>query len=128
MHWRLTVLSETLAVCRLGASEVIPAWVSGVGFTSVTRTTEELSIVCEEPLVPADQGRVEREWRALKLEGPIPFDQTGVLSSLLSPLAEAGIGIFAISTFDTDYVLVKSAKLERAIEALRAAGHTIVLL
>jgi hypothetical protein len=127
MYWRLTLLKSTFAVCRLGADDAIPAWaLSGAGFASVTRTAEELSIACEQQLVPPEHERVERGWRALKLEGPIPFEQTGVLCSLISPLADAGVEIFAISTFDTDYVLVKTAKLERAIESLRAAGHTIV--
>jgi len=127
MHWRLTLLNGTYAVCRLGAADVVPQWaLSGGGFASVTRTAEELSIVCEESSVPADQVRAEGGWRALKLEGPIPFEQTGVLRSLISPLADAGIGIFAVSTFDTDYVLVKGAKLECTIETLRAAGHTIL--
>ncbi|HEX8927087.1 MAG TPA: ACT domain-containing protein, partial [Terriglobales bacterium] len=107
------MLNGTYAVCRFGAVDVVPQWaLGGVGFTSVTRTDDELSIVCEETLVPADQQRVEHGWRAFKLQGPIPFEQTGVLSSLISPLAEAGVEIFAISTFDTDYVLVKAAKLE----------------
>ena len=127
MHWRLTLLNGTYSVCRLGAADVVPAWALRVaGFTSVTRTVEELSIVCEESSVPADQVRAEGGWRALKLEGPIPFEQTGVLRSLISPLADAGVEIFAISTFDTDYVLVKAAKLECTIETLRAAGHTIL--
>jgi len=127
MRWRLTLLNRMFAVCRLGAADPIPPWaVSGTQFTSVTRTIEELSIVCEESLVPVDHDRVERGWQALKLEGPIPFDQTGVLRSLISPLADAGVGIFAISTFDTDYVLVKAANLERAIDALCASGHDVI--
>jgi len=88
----------------------------------VVRTGDELSIVCAEDRIP-DGVRAERGWLALKLEGPFPFVMTGVLASFLQPLAEAEIPIFAISTFDTDYVLIKPEHLEAAVEALGAAGH-----
>ena len=88
----------------------------------MTQSTSELSIVCEEHRVPVGV-RVELGWFALKLEGPFPFSMTGVLASFLDPLAEAKIPVFAISTFDTDYVLVKREDLERAKKALAAAGH-----
>jgi hypothetical protein len=96
------------------------------GFFSITRTDDELSIVCAESRVPADI-RAERDWVGLKLQGPFPFDMTGVLSSFLQPLAEARIPIFAISTFDTDFVLIKQEPLEPALAALEAAGHQRVL-
>jgi len=92
------------------------------------RTQDELSIVCAENLVP-QQGEgvlVERDWIALKLEGPFPFAMTGVLASFLRPLAEAEIPVFAISTFDTDYVLVKAESLKTALTALGAAGHQMM--
>jgi hypothetical protein len=116
-----------LAVCQLAAETPIPSWALAGGFFSVTRSTDELSIVCEERvcrehLVPAGV-RIELGWVALRLEGPFPFSMTGVLASFLEPLAEAKIPIFAISTFDTDYVLVKREDLERAVTALEAAGH-----
>ena len=93
----------------------------------MTRSADELSIVCEEHVCD-DQRlpeaiRVERGWAALKLEGPFPFSLTGVLASFLQPLAEARIPIFAISTFDTDYVLIKREDLERAQKALLTTGH-----
>ena len=103
----------------------MPEWPVGEGFFCVTQTAEELSIVCEETRVPAGV-RVERDWVALKLDGPFPFAMTGVLTSFLQPLAEAGVAIFAVSTFDTDYVLMKRDKLEAAIKALGAAGHEMV--
>jgi hypothetical protein len=112
-----------LAIVRLGPDEPVPTWAARTeGFVSITRTREELSIVCAVPWVP-DNVRSEGGWTALKLLGPFPFDQVGVLSSFVSPLAEAGISIFAISTFDTDYVLVKSDGLDAAVAALEAAGH-----
>ena len=91
-------------------------------FFHVSRTSDELSIVCDESRVP-EGCREEKGWVALKLEGPFPFSMTGVLSAFLDPLAQAKIPIFAISTFDTDYVLIKKADVERAIAALAAAGH-----
>lgn len=118
----LTVLPEPLAVCRLAATARVPSWALELheSFVSVTRTPDELSIVCPDEAVPPDV-EVESGWRALKLPGPIPFDQVGVLASLAAPLAAAGISIFAVSTYDTDYVLVKEADLERALAALDPA-------
>jgi hypothetical protein len=117
----IAVLPETLAVCRLRASERIPSWALELheGFVSITRTADELSIVCPQEAVPPDT-RVEEDWRALVIPGPIPFEATGVLSALATPLAEAGIPIFAISTYDTDYVLVREKNLERALHVLHA--------
>jgi len=109
-------------VCQLAADAPVPSWAQKGGFFCVTRSTDELSIVCEDHRVP-EGVRVERGWVALRLEGPFPFSMTGVAASFLQPLAEAKIPIFAISTFDTDYVLVKREDLERAQKALGAAGH-----
>ena len=93
----------------------------------MVRTHDELSIVCTEDLCTEDRmghgATVERGWVALKLEGPFPFSMTGVLASFVQPLAEAEIPIFAISTFDTDYVLIKRENLKGAVMALGAAGH-----
>ena len=97
----------------------------GARFFCVTQTADELSIVCEEGRVPAGV-RVEKDWVALKLEGPFPFSLTGVLTSFLQPLAAAEIAVFAVSTFDTDYVLMKRDKLEHATTVLGAAGHEMV--
>src|SRR5512140_2292609 len=108
MHLSLTVLPETFAVCRLAADDAVPACGTTSSIFCITRTTDELSIVALEDAAPADV-RAERGWRALRLAGPIDFALTGVLASVLQPLAEARIGIFAISTFDTDYVLVRAA-------------------
>ena len=116
---------EKVAVCQLPPGSRLPEWALESAFFCVTQTAEELSIVCEERLVPVGV-RVERDWVALKLEGPFPFAMTGVLTSFLQPLAEAGIPIFVVSTFDTDYVLMKRDKLEPAMKALDAAGHEMV--
>ena len=121
---RLTLLPDTFAICRLDANAVVPSWATAGRFFSITRTAEELSIVCLQSLVP-DGIRCERDWRCLQVAGPIPFTTVGVLASLIQPLAEAGISVFAISTFDTDYLLVKSADMERTIEALGQKGHLV---
>lgn len=93
-------------------------------FFSVTRTTEETSVVCEERRIP-DGVRAERGFRLLRVAGTIPFAATGVLASVASPLADAGVPIFVVSTFDTDYLLIHESRLESAIAALRAAGHGV---
>jgi len=109
-------------VCQLAAGAPTPSWAEDSEFSCVTRATGELSIVCEEDRVP-EGVRVELGWVALKIEGPFPFSMTGVLASFLQPLSDAKIPIFAISTFDTDYVLVKREDLERAKKTLAATGH-----
>jgi hypothetical protein len=121
------VLIERLAVCRFASDARIPAWALEGAFFCVARTRDELSIVCSEGVCREDRmpdgALAERGWVALKLEGPFPFTMTGVLASFLQPLAEAQIPIFAISTFDTDYVLIKRESLEQAVAALGTAGH-----
>ena len=109
-------------MCRLPAFSDVPAWALEGSFFSVTRTAEELSIVCPTHNVPAGVQH-EQDWVCLKLEGPFPFSETGILVSFVQPLSDRAIPIFAISTFDTDYVLVKEAWVERTLEALRDAGH-----
>ena len=120
----LTLLPGRLAVCRLEGNDPIPPWAVDGDFYSVTRVEGELSIVCDEARLPPEV-RHEPGWRAFRVEGPLPFSATGILAAIAAPLAAAGIPIFALSTFDTDYVLVKGADAARAAEALRAAGHRI---
>jgi uncharacterized protein len=114
---KLSVIPFPLAVCRLEKSADLPSWATSDSFFSITKTDDELSVVCAERNVPASI-RSEKGWIALKVKGPLDFSSTGVLASLANPLAEAGISIFAISTFDTDYILVKKENLERAEEIL----------
>ena len=123
-HLRLRVGPDTFAICRLDVSAPIPDWATAGAIFSITRTAEELSIVCEQALVPNDI-RSERDWRCLQVAGPLPFAMVGVLASLAQPLAEAKISVFAVSTFDTDYLLVKALHLAQAIEALQQFGHAI---
>jgi len=124
MRLQLSVLPETLTICRLAPDADLPAWATRGGFSSVTRTPEELSIVVAKDRVPAGI-RAEGAWRALKAAGPIPLSALGILASLAEPLGRAGVTLFAISTFDTDYLLVCADRLEAARAALSDAGHTI---
>ena len=117
------------AICRLPAKAPLPAW-AGKAFTSITRTADELSIVCDERRLPPDLDgldlRVARGWALLKVHGPFPLDVVGVLASVAKPLAEAEVSLFALSTFDTDYILVRRTHVNQAIAALTLAGHTLV--
>ena len=121
---RLSVLEERLAVCRLEARAEIPQWATGAQFFCATRTPEELSIVCAEERVPAGI-TCEPGWRAFKLEGPFDFGLVGVLASVAAPLARYEVGILAIATYDTDYVLVQGSQLDLAVAALRESGHEV---
>jgi uncharacterized protein len=122
---RFRVFSEPYAVCRLDPKATIPDWaLHPAKFISITRTAEELSIVCPESHVPPES-KSDAGWIALKLEGPFPFSMTGVLASFITPLSSNRIPIFAIATFDTDYVLIKQESWPMASAALESAGHEI---
>ena len=120
----LSTVPGVFAVCRLDPASPVPSWATPDGFIAIVRTAEELSIVCAEQAVPAGV-TCQRGWRGLKVAGPLDFALTGVLASLAGPLAEAGVSIFAISTYDTDYVFVREEQLGTAIDALRRAGFAI---
>ncbi len=122
----LSLLKGHFAVVQLEANAGIPAWALQGEFFTVSRSSEELSIVCLESNVPDDSAlRLERDWACLKLQGPFEFSMTGILLSVLEPLAKVQVGIFAISTFNTDYVLIKNGLLETAIAALESVGHRV---
>lgn len=120
----LTLLHERFAISRLAADAAIPEWATQGPFFSVTRTGDELSIVTELSRVPVGVPS-QAGWRVLKVHGPFVLSEIGVLASLASPLAEARVSLFAISTFDTDYLLVASETLSAATAALERAGHII---
>jgi uncharacterized protein len=119
---QLEVLDGMFGIARLGLGDPVPAWAQKAGFVSVTRTREELSIVCSAAAIPSDVV-CRAGWRCLRVAGVLDFSLTGVLSSLAEPLARAGIPIFVISTFNTDYLLVEGGNLDRALAALENAGH-----
>jgi hypothetical protein len=126
----LSILPDELSVCRLPAGSELPGWAvlpgpaAPPGLTSATWTSEETSVVCASSAVPPDV-QAESGWRALAVAGPLDLSLTGVLSSIARPLAEAGLAIFAVSTYDTDCVLVRQSSLEAAVGALTAAGHRV---
>jgi hypothetical protein len=113
------------AVARLSPDAPVPDWATTGDFTSITRTTDELSIVCPADNLPkaVDPGP---RWICLMLEGPFPFSQTGVLLCFIKPLSENGVPIFAISTYDTDYVLISKEHIDQAADLLRDAGHQLL--
>jgi hypothetical protein len=117
------VLEGRFAVCRLPADRPWPV-LCPAPLASVTRTADEVSVVCRSEEAPAG-ARVEDGWRALKLEGPIPFEEVGVLSALAGVVAGAGLSLFALSTFDTDYLLVKEGDLAATVDALRGGGFSV---
>jgi len=120
----ITLHPEPYAICRLEPDAPVPVWAGGAAFLSVTRTPVELSVVCAEEMVP-EAAHAERARRLLQIEGTLAFALTGVLASVAEPLAEAEISIFAVSTYDTDYLLISEKDLQRATEVLEAAGHTV---
>jgi hypothetical protein len=118
----LWLLPDEYSVCHLDPREALPDWSLGPGFHSITRTESELSIVCRTDCVP-DGIQQEAGWRGIEVEGPLEFEQVGILVGLLKPLEEAGIPVFVLSTFNTDYIFIRSDTLDRTIETLRYAGH-----
>src|SRR5689334_4393310 len=119
---RFHSLRGAYAILRLEPNAPIPDWATQAEFSSITRSQDELSIVCPAQGVPAHL-HSPRSWTCLKLEGPFPFSLTGVLLSFIQPLSDNGIPIFAISTYDTDYVLIQEEFAGKAITALQQAGH-----
>jgi hypothetical protein len=117
-------LTEPFAVVQLAPGADIPGWATAGTLSAVVRTADELSLVCSEHLVP-DGVKCERDWIALKIEGPFPFSTVGVLSSVIAPLAAGRVPVFVLSTFDTDYILIKRENVSRAVEVLLAEGHTV---
>lgn len=125
---RLRATPWRLAICRFPAGSPLPAWVfhHEAQFWSVTRTPHELSVVCaEDDLPPAVDRDVERDWRAFEVVGPLPFTLTGVVSGITAPLAAAGISVFVVSTYDTDYLLVRSADFLRAFGILAGSFEMV---
>jgi len=124
MQLTLDLLNSSFAVARLPHDSPIPAPLPEAEFFSVTRTSDELSVITPEGQSPVG-ATVEDGWRALKIAGPLDFSELGILAALATTLAETQVSIFAVSTYDTDYVLCKKESLSNAIDALRDAGHTV---
>jgi hypothetical protein len=121
----LKILPERMVVYRFDATAVLPDWIAEVGFYSITRTEEELTIVCPEThLAPGISS--EAGWRCFQVQELLDFSEIGIIFSLTRPLAENGVSVFVISTFNTDYLMVKDRDLAKAIDALTAEGHEII--
>lgn len=121
----LELLKENYCVCRLEAQDAIPEWCEQGDFYSMTKTKDELSIVCSQQYVP-ENIQAERNWRIFKILGPLDFSLIGILSKISLLMAECKISIFALSTYDTDYILVKDDKVDEAVRALVDAGYQVV--
>jgi hypothetical protein len=118
------ILRETFAICRLDKDAPIPDWAFQGGLFSVTRTKDELSIVC--PLINVPKGILcNQGWSCLKIKGPLDLSLTGIISSIAATLEAEGMSLFSISTYDTDYVMVKEKDMEKGIFALTEGGHRI---
>jgi hypothetical protein len=121
----ISVLRGGYCVLHFPPDAGIPAWATQGDFFSITRSEGELSVVCGLQNLPAEN-QIAKEWRVLKVHGPFSFDEIGVLASLVQPLANEEVSVFAVSTFDTDYLLVPSDRLQKAIQTLRDAGHSVM--
>ena len=119
----LRLLSRQYAVCRLDKDATAPDWATGE-VVSITRTPDELSVVCPQDNVPSEVRR-ENGWRCLEIAGPLDFSMVGVIATLTGTLASANISVFVFSTFDTDYLLVREQDVDAAMESFTAAGHQI---
>lgn len=124
-HIALKRLDGVYGIARLAPDTPIPAWADGPGYVSITRSDDELSIVCLSHRIPENVRR-DTGWRCLKFQGPFAFDQAGILFAVIEPLSRNGIGVFVVSTFDTDHLLLQEADIARAEHLLAAAGHTLV--
>jgi uncharacterized protein len=122
---KMTLLPDKYGVCRLNKEDNIPSWAYEGEFFSLTKTTDELSVLCLESNIPAGL-KLEGDWRVLKVLGPLDFSLIGILSKISGILAQQDISIFAVSTYDTDYILVKNNKVENAVEVLEREGYEII--
>lgn len=121
----MKLLKERYGVCRLDKTELIPEWAKDSDFFSITKTSDELSIVCTQENIPKDI-KCERDWRILKVQGPLDFSLIGILSSISTILSKNEISIFAISTYDTDYILVRNKDIDNAINALIKENYEVI--
>ena len=122
---RIALLPESLAVCRLQPDSGLPDWALAGAFCSATRTVDGLTVICRTDRVPADV-HASRGWRALKIEGPLDLNLVGILVSVAAPLAQAGVAILPIGTYETDYILVRNEHLDTAVRALQSTNLDVV--
>ena len=118
----LSVLKETFSIHRLAPDASLPEAVSECEFYSLSKTPDELSLVCPEQFAVKSE-KSNLDWKCLKVAGPLDFELTGILAGITEVLAKEKLSVFAISTFDTDYILIKKQGLTAAISALERAGY-----
>lgn len=121
----MKLLKEKYGVCKLDKMDEIPNWAKESYFFSITKTLDELSIVCSQDNIPNDI-KCEKDWRILKIEGPLDFSLIGILASISTILTQKRISIFAVSTYDTDYILIKDIDIDNAIEALVNENYEVI--
>ncbi|MEJ8309288.1 ACT domain-containing protein [Agrobacterium larrymoorei] len=121
----LRIVSGTYSVARLAPDASIPQWFNGTGFSAMVRSDDELTLVCLQDRVPQEV-EAEPNWRCFRSLGPIPFNATGILQSLIQPISEQGIGVFVLCTFDGEHILVPEKEGDRAARLLEEAGHRFV--
>ena len=121
----LRQLPDLYGIARLDASSPLPPWADGDGFVSISRSEDELSIVCQQTRIP-DSASSSLGWACFKLIGPFAFDETGIVAAVVTPLSTGRIGVFVVSTYDGDHVLIKSRDLERSKILWGKTGHTII--
>ena len=122
---QLSLLKDKYGICTLPNTAPIPDWALTQSLASITRTEKELTIVCRLEILPS-QYQSDLKWRCFKIDGSFDLNQIGVISSISSPLADAGISIYVISTYDTDYFLIQEQNLEKTISVLSNSGHYII--
>jgi hypothetical protein len=120
----MSVLKDDYIICRLDAFEGIPEWIKDSPFYSITQTSEELSVVCEKNTAQ-QKLTCEEDWKCMRIHGPLGFSETGIISTLTSMLAQNDISVFVISTYETDYILLKKMNLAKAAKILTDAGHEV---
>jgi len=124
----LVILKKKFAICQLSPKDSIPDPSKLGDFWSITKTEDEISIIVSEKIILQGNCKTEKGWRAIKIIGPLYFSLTGIIATLSTVLAKAGISIFAFSTYNTDYVLVKEKNLEQSKAVLEKSGHNIIEL
>lgn len=126
MEMELKILKDTYAICKFKPDSNMPNPLINSDFFSVTKTQDELSVVCKQSQITANQIEINRDWRILKIIGPLDFSLVGIIAEISGLLSKSKISIFTISTYDTDYILVKNKNLEKAVEVLESNGKKII--
>lgn len=127
MTLNLIVFEKTYSICRFENGSVLPEWVYLSDFYSITKTKDEISVVTLQPDFIPEDIIINSDWRVIKIEGPLDFSLVGIIADLSAILKKKKISIFTVSTYDTDYVLVKQKDLDSGVAALREEGHNVIL-